>query len=92
MILSHVVCHTRRPLSIDLLKPVMREIWMAFPNCYGVLDSRHDYDVAIAMIAGGQTGIERLVTSEHPLREAAAAFEAAADKATGSVKVHLTMG
>ena len=41
---------------------------------------------------GGQTGIERLVTSRFPLSEAATAFQTAADKSTGSVKVHLTMG
>jgi threonine dehydrogenase-like Zn-dependent dehydrogenase len=81
-----------KPMSLDLLKPIMREVWVTFPNCYGVLDGRHDYDVAIEMIAGGQTQIERLVTSRFPLPEAAAAFEAAADKSRGTVKVHLTMG
>jgi threonine dehydrogenase-like Zn-dependent dehydrogenase len=81
-----------RPMSVDLLKPVMREAWVTFPNCYGVLDGRHDYDVAIEMIAGGRTGIERLVTARFPLAEAPAAFQTAADKGTGSVKVHLTMG
>jgi threonine dehydrogenase-like Zn-dependent dehydrogenase len=79
-------------VPVDLLRPVMREVWVTFPICYGVVDGRHDYDVAIEMIAGGQTGIERLVTSRFPLSEAATAFQTAADKSTGSVKVHLTMG
>jgi threonine dehydrogenase-like Zn-dependent dehydrogenase len=69
----------------------MREAWVTFPNCYGVIDGRHDYDVAIEMIAGGLTGIERLVTSRFPLTEAATAFETAADKSSGSIKVHVTM-
>ena len=57
-----------RPLPINLLAPVMREAWVTFPNCYGVIDGRHDYDVAIEMIAGGQTQIERLVTSRSRCR------------------------
>jgi threonine dehydrogenase-like Zn-dependent dehydrogenase len=78
-------------VSLDLVRPLAREVWTTFPVCYGVIDGRHDYDVAIEMIAGGQTGIERLVTSRFPLSEAAAAFQTAADKSTGSVKVHLTI-
>jgi threonine dehydrogenase-like Zn-dependent dehydrogenase len=82
----------RQRVPVDLLTPVMREIWVTFPIGYGVVDGRHDYDVAIELIAGGQTRIERLVTSRFPLTEAPAAFQTAADKSTGSVKVHLTIG
>ena len=28
------------------LKPIGREVWVTFPICYGVVDGRHDYDVA----------------------------------------------
>jgi threonine dehydrogenase-like Zn-dependent dehydrogenase len=80
------------PIAVDLMKPLMREVWVTFPICYGVVDGRHDYEVAIELIAGGKTGIERLVTSRFPLSEAPAAFRTAADKSTGSVKVHLTVG
>jgi threonine dehydrogenase-like Zn-dependent dehydrogenase len=79
-------------MPVDLFTPVMREAWVTFPICYGMIDGRHDYDLAIELIAGGGTGIERLVTARFPLAEAPAAFQAAADKSTGSVKVHLTMG
>jgi threonine dehydrogenase-like Zn-dependent dehydrogenase len=78
-------------IPVDLFTPVIREAWVTFPICYGVIDGRHDYDVAIEMIAGGQTGIERLVTARFPLSEAAAAFETAADKSRGTIKVHVTM-
>jgi threonine dehydrogenase-like Zn-dependent dehydrogenase len=77
----------RRP--VDLLQPVMREVWATFPICYGVVDGRHDYDVAIELIAAGRAPVERLVTHRFPLTEAPAAFQTAADKATGAVKVHL---
>ena len=79
-------------IPVDLLKPLGKEVWVTFPVCYGVIDGRHDYDVAIELIAGGRAPVDRLVTSRFPLEEAPAAFRTAADKSTGSVKVHLTVG
>jgi threonine dehydrogenase-like Zn-dependent dehydrogenase len=78
-------------IPVDLLKPLGREVWVTFPVCYGVIDGRHDYDVAIELIASGRAPVDRLVTSRFPLEEAPAAFRTAADKSTGSVKVHLTV-
>lgn len=75
--------------SVDLIRPLMREIWAAFPNCYGSIDGRHDYDVAIQLVASGHAPVERLVTHRFPLEAAPEAFQTAADKSTGSVKVHL---
>jgi threonine dehydrogenase-like Zn-dependent dehydrogenase len=76
-------------VPIDLLRPVIRELWVTFPICYGVVDGRHDFDVAIELIAAGRAPVERLVTHRYPLEAATEAFRIAADKATGSVKVHL---
>jgi threonine dehydrogenase-like Zn-dependent dehydrogenase len=78
-------------VPVDLFRPVMREVWATFPICYGVIDGRHDYEVAIDLIALGRAPVERLVTHRFPLEEAPAAFRTAADKATGSVKVHLVL-
>lgn len=77
------------PVSVDLMRPLMREAWAAFPDCYGVIDGRHDYDVAIRLVADGRAPVERLVTHRFPLEAAPEAFRTAADKSTGSVKVHL---
>jgi len=76
-------------VPVDLLRPVIRELWATFPICYGVIDGRHDFDVAIELIAAGRAPVERLVTHRLPLDAAPAAFRIAADKTTGSVKVHL---
>jgi threonine dehydrogenase-like Zn-dependent dehydrogenase len=76
-------------VPIDLMRPLQNEVWVTFPVCYGIIDGRHDYEVAIEMIANGRAPIERLVTSRYRLAEAPAAFRTAADKSTGSVKVHL---
>jgi threonine dehydrogenase-like Zn-dependent dehydrogenase len=79
-------------VPVDLLQPLIREVWTTFPACYGVIDGRHDFAVAIELIADGRAPVERLVTRRFPLTEAPAAFQSAADKGTGSVKVHLTAG
>lgn len=76
-------------VSVDLMRPLMREVWVAFPDCYGVIDGRHDYDIAIQLVAEGRAPVERLVTHRFSLEAAPEAFRTAADKATGSVKVHL---
>src|SRR5207244_2069535 len=40
-------------VPVDLLRPVIRELWATFPICYGVIDGRHDFDVALELIANG---------------------------------------
>jgi threonine dehydrogenase-like Zn-dependent dehydrogenase len=78
-------------IPVDLLKPLTREVWVTFPICYGVIDGLHDYEVAIELIASGRAPVEKLVTSRFPLEQAPEAFRTAADKSTGSVKVHLAV-
>ena len=78
-------------VPVDLLRPVIREVWATFPICYGVIDGRHDFAVAIDLIASGRAPVERLVTHRFPLEAAAEAFQTAADKSTGSIKVHLAI-
>ena len=78
-------------VPVNLLRPVMREVWATFPICYGVIDGRHDFDVAIELIAAGRAPVERLVTHRLQLEAAVEGFQIAADKGTGSVKVQLTM-
>jgi threonine dehydrogenase-like Zn-dependent dehydrogenase len=60
-----------------------------FPICYGVIDGRHDFEVAIEMIASGRVPLGGLVTHRFPLEQAAAAFQTAADKSSRSLKVHI---
>jgi len=78
-----------RRVALDLARPLAREVWATFPVCYGVIDGRHDYDVAIQLIAEGRAPVERLVTHRFALEAAPEGFRTAADKSTGSVKVHL---
>jgi threonine dehydrogenase-like Zn-dependent dehydrogenase len=80
------------PVPVNLLRPVIRELWATFPICYGVVDGRHDFDVAIELIADGRAPVERLVSHRFPIDEAPTAFQTAADKSTRSVKVQLVSG
>jgi len=79
----------RGPMQIDLLPLLLDEILLVSVTCYGVVDGRHDYEVAIDMLAGGHTRYSEIVTHTFPLEDIQKGFYTAADKTTGSLKVHL---
>lgn len=76
-------------VAIDLMPPLLKEVWTTFPVCYSVIDGRHDFEVAIELLSAGRVRVSELVSHRFPLHEAAAAFRTAADKSTGSVKVQI---
>ena len=78
-----------QPVLLNLMHPILREVSITFPICYGVIDGRHDFEVAIEIIASGRAGTDGMVTHRFPLEQAAAAFQTAADKSHGSLKVHI---
>jgi threonine dehydrogenase-like Zn-dependent dehydrogenase len=53
------------------------------------LDGRHDYEVAIDMIASGKAQLEQMVTHRYGLDQIQQGFETSYDKSTGAVKVHI---
>ncbi|HEV2123935.1 MAG TPA: zinc-binding dehydrogenase [Chloroflexota bacterium] len=80
------------PAAEDLGRPLGREVTVHFPVCYGRIGGRHDYEVAIEMIASGRAPIGRLLTHRYSLDEAPEAFAVANDKSSKSVKVQLISG
>jgi threonine dehydrogenase-like Zn-dependent dehydrogenase len=78
-----------QPVLLNLLQPTLSEASITFPICYGVIDGRHDFEVAIEMMATGRARTEGLVTQRFPIEQAALAFRTAADKSSGSLKVHI---
>ncbi|MCH8868701.1 MAG: Zn-dependent alcohol dehydrogenase, partial [Chloroflexi bacterium] len=58
-------------------------------SCYGILDGMHDYEVAIEMIASGQSQLAKMVTHRYSLDDIQKGFETAYDKTTGSIKVQI---
>lgn len=79
----------RRPIPFDFLSLMIEEKTITCANCYAVIDGYHDYEVSIAMLAGGHTRYGDIVTHTFSLQEAPRAFDTALDKSTGSLKVHL---
>ena len=81
----------RRPITVDWLAPLWKEQSIIFALCYSILDGRHDYEIAIDLLASGKTQLEQMVTYRFPLEDIQRAFETAYDKSTGSIKVQLLM-
>jgi threonine dehydrogenase-like Zn-dependent dehydrogenase len=79
----------RRPFEFDFLPPMLSEHSIIFSSCYAVLDGRHDYEVAIDMIASGKADLEQMVTHRYSLDQIQQGFETSYDKSTGAVKVHI---
>lgn len=80
----------REPLPFNFLGPLLTELTFVFSSCYGVVDGRHDYEVAVDMLSSGQAAFRKIVTHRYPLKDIQKGFATAFDKKTGSVKVHVT--
>ena len=79
----------RAPITLDWLGPLLKEQSIIFSSCYSVLGGRHDYEVAIDLIASGRVQLRQMVTHTFHLEEVQRAFETAYDKSTGSIKVQI---
>jgi len=79
------------PMEFDLFEPLLREIRMQSVICYGVIDGRHDYEVAIDLLASGEIPYRDIVTHQVELENIQDGFGAAWDKTSGSIKVHVNI-
>jgi len=78
-----------KPLEVDLGRIVGGEVHVTGSNCYAYSGLRTDFDWSIELISSGKVHADKLITHRFPLADIGAAFETAADKATGSVKVQV---
>jgi threonine dehydrogenase-like Zn-dependent dehydrogenase len=78
------------PIEAELLPLLVGEKDMLFANCYAISGERHDFDVALDILAARRLPLRDLVTHTYPLERAPEALETAYDKSTGSLKVQLT--
>lgn len=67
----------------------LKEATLVGSNCYGRVGPRSDFDIAIDLLRKHPRELHGLVTHRFPLAEINRAFDAAADKRSGSIKVHL---
>ncbi|MEX0763508.1 MAG: zinc-binding dehydrogenase [Dehalococcoidia bacterium] len=80
----------RDPLQFDFLKPMLNEVALVFTTCYGVIDGKHDYEVAIDLLAKGGIPFRKIVTHTYSLDDIQKGFDTAYNKSSGSIKVHIT--
>lgn len=77
------------PISVDWLDGMIKEHKIILSNCYSVIDGRHDFEVAIDLMASGRIRIKDMVTHKFPLVDIQKGLETAYDKKTGSIKVQI---
>ena len=75
------------PMTVNMGRPLGREATVIFPLCYGYQEGRHDFEVAIDLIASGKARVQPMATHQFLLSQAPEAFRTADDKSTRSVKV-----
>lgn len=75
------------PVPVDSWKSGFKEINYLFCFAYGQSGLKTDYRFTIDLIASGRLPLQALVTHEFPLERVAEAFEVAANKHAGSLKV-----
>jgi len=78
------------PVSVDSWGAILKDARLLFSFTYGVTGKRHDFELCLDWMASGQVPAQELVTHVRPLAEIAEAFELAADKSRGVIKVILT--
>ncbi|HJU11861.1 MAG TPA: alcohol dehydrogenase catalytic domain-containing protein [Candidatus Binataceae bacterium] len=67
-----------------------KEVTMVGSNCYGRSGSHTDFEIAIEVLRKNLHALTSLVTHRFTLDQVNEAFNTAADKNSGSIKVHLT--
>lgn len=76
-------------VNLDWMTLQGREQSIIMAVCYGVIEGRHDYEIAVDLMSAGRLDLRDMVTHTYPLDDIQHAFDTARDKSTGSVKVHL---
>ncbi len=78
-----------QPVPVPGVAALMKELTFRWSFTYGTHPGGRDLDDAAALLAGDPTIADTLVTHRFPLEDAAAAFQVAADRAHGAIKVVL---
>ena len=78
-----------QPVELQFEPLLVGERDLVFACCYSISHERHDFDVAIDIIASRRLPFADMVTHTFPLEQAQEALDTAYDKSTGSIKVQL---
>ena len=77
------------PVTLDWREALVKEISMVWSAVYGIIDGRHDYEVAIDLMASGRVALKQLVSHKFPLHRIQNGFDASNDKSSGAIKVQI---
>jgi 2-desacetyl-2-hydroxyethyl bacteriochlorophyllide A dehydrogenase len=76
------------PVSIDPMPALLKEVNIAWSNCYHhPSDEQADFAAATQLIADQHELLERLTTHQYPLSRIEEAFATAGNKRSGAIKV-----
>ncbi len=77
------------PATVKLGRPLIKEHSIVFSVVYDVIDGRHDYEIAIDLMAQGRAPLKQIVTHKVSLDDIQKGLNTAYDKSTGSIKVQV---
>ncbi|MEX2254500.1 MAG: alcohol dehydrogenase catalytic domain-containing protein [Acidimicrobiia bacterium] len=77
------------PVTLPGVPALMKELGFRWAITYGTHEDGRDLDDAAALLASDPSIADVMITHRFPLDEAARAFEVAADRASGAIKVVL---
>lgn len=77
------------PQSVHLGQVVGKELTLRGSLCYGWHGIRREFDEAIALIANERIDVEKIISHRLPFSELPTAFELAANKTSGAIKVQV---
>ncbi len=78
-----------QPVQVNALSLMLKEVRLAGGFTYCRPGRHSDFDVALGILRADPERARALITHRFPLAQAAGAFAAAADKSSGSLKVHI---
>jgi len=77
------------PVSVDLWPVVFSEATIVGSFCYGYTGIKKDFQASIELIASSKIPVTKVITHRFLLDDIAQAFEVAADKRSGAIKVQI---
>lgn len=78
--------------ALDTRRAVFKELRLFFPVTYASKDGRDDFQVALDIVEQGEFPLARLLSHRFSLDRVGEAFEVAADKRSGSLRVLVEPG
>lgn len=81
-----------QPQPLDTRRAVFKELRLFFPVTYASKDGQDDFQIAIDIVEAGRFPFARLLSHRFPLDRVGEAFQVAADKRSGSLRVLVEPG